>query len=127
MVTIFLEYFYWHFTVAPFEILKIAGDYLKAARHQFLIVQHLKTLFSPWHRQNPSDFSVRQKTFSDKIMDSVADLYIRLIAAGVRLSIVFMGLIWQVILLICFGLLFVIWLAWPVIAVYSIMRGLAML
>ena len=123
MVTIFLEYFYWHYTIAPFEILKIMGNYLKAARHQFLMVQHLKTLFAPWHRQNPSDFGIRQKTFFDKILDFFADLYIRLIAAGVRTSIIIMGFLWQLILLIVFLMLFIIWLAWPAICVYLIING----
>src|SRR3989344_7064780 len=109
MVTIFLEYFYWHYTVAPFEILQIMRDYLKANWHRFLIVQHFKTLFAPWHRQNPSDFGSKNKTFGDKILDKIADLYIRLIAALIRLLIISAGLIWQFILLIFFLLLFVAW------------------
>jgi len=123
MVTIFLEYFYWHYTIAPFEILWIMQNYLKANWHRFLIVQHFRTLFAPWHRQNPSDFGSKNKTFGDKIMDKVADLYIRLIAASIRLTIIFAGLIWQLILLILFLSFFVLWLAWPAIAVYSIIKG----
>lgn len=126
MVTIFLEYFYWHYTIAPFEILKIMGNYLKATRHQFLMVQHLKTLFAPWHRQNPSDFGARQKTFFDKILDSLADLYIRLIAAGIRLSIIFIGLVWQLVLLVVFLLLFIVWLAWPIISIFMVIKGMAL-
>lgn len=124
MVTIFLEYFYWHFAVAPFEILRVMRNYLKAARHQFLMAQHLRTLFAPWHRQNPSDFGKRERTFSDKILDSIVDVYIRLLAAGIRSSIILLGLIWQFILLIFFLSLFIVWLAWPVIAIYSISNGL---
>jgi hypothetical protein len=124
MITIFLEYFYWHFTIAPFEILKIMKNYLKATRHQFLMAQHLRTLFSPWHRQNPSDFGTKERTFTDRIFDPIADLYIRLFAAIIRLSIILMGLVWQLVLLIAFLLLFVAWLAWPVIIFYLISRGL---
>ena len=127
MVTIFLEYFYWHFTVAPFEILQIMRNYLKANWHRFLIVQHFRTLFAPWHRQNPSDLGKREKTFSDKMLDSLADLYIRLIAAGIRLIIITAGFLMEFLILIAFLLLFIIWLAWPVIAIYSIVRGLSML
>ena len=126
MITIFLEYFYWHYTVAPFEILRIMDSYLKGARHQFLITLHLKTLLAPWHRQNPSDFGTRQKTFTDKILDGIVDVYIRLIAAGIRTLIILLGLVWQLILFLGFLLLFVIWLAWPAIAIYMISRGLAL-
>ena len=124
MATIFLEYFYWHWIVAPFEILRIMKNYLKGAQHQFLITQHLKTLFSPWHRQNPSDFGAKERNFGDRILDSMADLYIRFIAAGIRMIIILMGLLWQLILLILFLILFVAWLAWPLILIYSVGRGL---
>ena len=124
MTTVFLEYFYWHYAVAPFEILRIMNNYMIARWHQFLIVQHLKTLFAPWHRQNPSDFGKREKTFSDKILDSLADLYIRLIAACIRLLIIFMGLFVELLTLIGFLVLFIVWLAWPAISIYLIITGL---
>lgn len=124
MGAIFLEYFYWHYSIAPFEILRIMGDYLKGARHQFLIVRHLRTLFAPWHRQNPSDFGRQDKTFTDKILDAMADIYIRLIAAGVRIFIITIGLAWQLVLFIFFVLLFVIWLAWPLLAGYLVINGI---
>lgn len=126
MLTIFLEYFYWHYTIAPFEILRIMQNYLKANWHRFLIVQHLKTLFAPWHRQNPSDFGAKSKTFGDKIMDRVVDLYIRLIAAFIRLTIIAMGLIMQALIGVSFIILFVIWLGWPVVSIYFILKGLIM-
>jgi hypothetical protein len=124
MAIIFLEYFYWHYTIAPFEILKIMNNYLKASRHQFLLIQHLKTLLAPWHRQNPSDFGPKNKAFTDKILDSIADLYIRLIAAGIRLLIVLMGLVWQLVLLVAFLLLFIAWITWPLMAVYLFVGGI---
>ena len=127
MATIFIEYFYWHFAIAPFGILRIMENYMNAYWHRFLITQHLKTLFAPWHRQNPSDLGGRKKTLSDKIMDQIIDLYIRLIAAGVRLLIIIIGLLWQVILLALFTLLFVVWVSWPIACIYLISKGLAMI
>jgi hypothetical protein len=127
MITIFMEYFYWHYFVAPFEILRIMQNYMHARWHQFLIVQHFKTLFSPWHRQNPSDFGPKYRTFSDRILDFLADIYIRLIAAGIRLIIIFAGFIVQLATLIFFLVLFVVWLAWPFLAMYSIYLGLNMI
>jgi len=127
MTTLFLEYFYWHYTIAPFEILRIMGNYLKASRHQFLLVQHLKTLFAPWHRQNPSSFGPKNRTFGDKILDVLVDIYIRLIAAVIRLTIIVMGLLWQLLLFIGFMVLFVGWLGWPAIAIYMIGMGIKIL
>ena len=125
MTSIFLEYFYWHYAIAPFEILRIMRNYLIANWHRFLITQHFKTLFSPWHRQNPSDIGSKQKAFTDKILDAVVDLYIRLIAAGIRTIIILTGLVVELLTLIFFLVLFVAWLVWPVIAIYLITKGLA--
>ena len=125
MATIFLDYIYWHWAVAPGEILKIMNNYLIANWHKFLITQHFRTLFSPWHRQNPSEIGSRQKTFTDKILDVVVDLYIRLIAAGIRTIIILAGLVFELLTLIFFLILFVAWLVWPAIAIYLIMKGLS--
>ncbi|OGN08673.1 MAG: hypothetical protein A3J46_01690 [Candidatus Yanofskybacteria bacterium RIFCSPHIGHO2_02_FULL_41_11] len=127
MARIFVEYFYWHFAVAPFEILRIMENYMNAYWHRFLVIQHLKTLFAPWHRQNPSDLGTKKKTSADKIIDRVIDLYIRLVAAGIRLLIIIVGLLWQIILLALFILLFTIWVSWPIVGVYLISIGLVII
>ena len=127
MDRIFIGYFYWHFTVAPFEILRIMRNYLNAYWHRFLITQHLRTLFSPWHRRNPSELGNKKKTFTDKIIDLIIDLYIRLIAAGARTAIIVIGLLWQAVLLIIFMFLFVFWIVWPIAGAYLISKGLAMI
>ena len=57
-------------------------------------------------------------------MDSLADVYIRLIAAVIRLMIIFAGLLVEMLTLAVFMLLFVVWLAWPAIAIYTISKGL---
>jgi len=127
MAIIFLDYLYWHYAVAPFAILQIMRNYSIANWHRFLIIRHLETLFAPWHRQNPSDFGKRERNFSDKILDSMADLYIRLIAACIRLFIIFGGLLTQLLVFITFMVLYVIWLAWPVISIYMIIKGFKMI
>ena len=125
MITIFLDYIYWHWAVAPREILKIMNNYLIANWHRFLITQHFRTLFSPWHRQNPSDIGPKQRSFADKILDMIADLYIRLIAAGIRMLVILAGLLMELLTLILFLVLFVAWLVWPGVAIFLIMKGLA--
>lgn len=127
MATIFLEYFYWHYAVAPFEILRIMKNYLIAVWHRFLVVRHFETLFSPWHRQNPSDFGRRERNLGDKILDAIADLYIRLIAACIRLTIIVGGLLTELLALVVFILLFIVWLGWPMIAIYLIIKGVNMI
>ena len=127
MISIFLDYIYWHFAVAPFEILKIMTNYLIATWHKFLIAQHFRTIFSPWHRQNPSDFGIKSRKFSDKIFDFMADIYIRLIAAFVRFSIILIGLFVELVVLTFFVMIFLLWLVWPVVAIWIIIKGILLL
>ena len=124
MATIFLEYFYWHYVIAPVEILKIMSNYIGAARHQFLMTQHLRTLFASWHRQNPSDFGRKNPTFVYRILDVLVSLCIRLLAACIRSAIIILGLVWQFTLLIFFIFIFVVWVSWPVISILSISKGI---
>jgi len=121
-----IDYFYWHFSVAPGNIWGILGNYMKATWHRFLIVQHLKTLFAPWHRQQPSEFG-EAKTFASRIGDAIADFYIRIIAAAVRLTIILTGLFVEAIIFIAFVLLMIIWILWPFVFLYSVSRGLILI
>lgn len=92
--------------------------------YHFLIVQHLKTFFAPWHRQNPSDIRKKNRTFSDRIVGGIIDLYIRIIAAFVRLVVIIIGLITYLATAVVFVLLFIIWFVWPILSLLLIIRGL---
>ncbi len=125
---IFLDYFYWHYIVAPFEILRIMTNYFKSIWHQFLITQHLKTLFSQWRRQNPADVGKKSVSLTDKILDSIMDVvidfFLRIVAAIIRLSIITTGLLTEVLIAVGFFLILLIWLAWPLISIYFVYLGL---
>ena len=116
-------YIYWHFAIAPGNILNILGNYTKATWHRFLIARHLKTLFVPWHKKQPSDIS----GVSGKIGNAVADFYIRILAAAVRLTIILAGLAAEAVISAAFILLLIVWVLWPVILVYSIGKGVSLL
>lgn len=122
---VIVDYISWHFTIAPGGIWGLLNNYMKATWHRFLIVQHLKTLFAPWHRQQPSDLD-GPGGLGAKIMNSIADFYIRILAAGVRSIIIISGLIVEAIIFIAFVLLFIVWILWPIILVYLISRGLVL-
>ena len=89
---IILDYFSWHYSKAITGIMVLMADYANAIWHRFLVVQHLKTLFAPWHRRQPSEFS-KGDDFSTRVLDALADFYIRLLAALMRTIIILSGLI----------------------------------
>lgn len=121
-----LGYINWHYTIAPARILGLLRNYLISTWHRFLIGMHFKTLFAPWHRAKPSDIG-GALTFADKFGNAIVDFYIRIIAAIIRLVIILIGLITETILAVAFIMLLAVWLLWPVIFVFLIMRGLALI
>ena len=120
-----IEYIYWHYGIAPAGILELLKNYLIGTWHRFLIGTHFKTLLSPWHRARPSDTGTAQN-FGDKILNGIVDFYITIAAAVIRLLIILIGLAAEVIIIIVFLVLFIGWLLWPVIFIWSVNKGLAM-
>jgi hypothetical protein len=124
MALIFIDYIAWYFLVAPRDIASIAGNYIRSSWVAFMIPGHLKTLFSPWHRRDPSQLlDVNERTMVDKVLYVIADFYIRLIAAALRSVIIVTGLLWQILLSCFFFTLIVAWLIWPVIAIILFIKG----
>lgn len=128
MALVFIDYIFWHFTVAPGNILSILGNYLKSTHQRFLITTHLRTLFSPWHRLDPSKIGHEHRpSIPERFLDLIVDFYIRILGAIVRLSVVIVGLVWEVVLCAAFILLLVGWLVWPALSVFLLYRGLTLL
>lgn len=127
MALVFIDYILWHFTVAPENILRILSSYIKATHQRFLITTHLRTLFSPWHRSDPSKVGKKPSDPFEIVLSFLADVYIRILAAVVRLAVIIVGLFWEGMLFIGFMLLFVAWLLWPVISLFLLYRGLILL
>lgn len=123
---ILIDYFYWHYSIAPLGILGLLKNYLIGIWHRFLIATHFKTLLAPWHRARPSELGAA-RTFGDRIANGIVDFYIRIIAAIIRLIIILTGLIFELAIVAAFAALMIVWLLWPVIFVWSVSRGLALL
>jgi hypothetical protein len=123
---ILLDYLYWHYFSAPLGILGLLRNYLIGTWHKFLINIHFKTLFSPWHRLNPSDVG-EVKNFGDRILNFIVDFYIRIIAMIIRLTVILTGLMCEIILIFLFFVLFIVWFFWPIILIFFINKGFSLL
>ena len=123
---IFLDYLSWHYGDALRAILVIQKNYILGVWHRFLISQHFRTLFSPWHRRQPSD-SGGPSNIGEKILNAIADFYIRILAALVRSTIIITGLICCVVIYVVFWLVFIFWLLWPLIFIVLFIKGLSLI
>lgn len=125
MAFIFIDYLYWHLTIAPLNILKIMSSYIKSIHHRFLIAGHLRTLFYPWHRQDPSQLAHKESLdFGSKIVEKIIDFYIRILAAFMRLSVVITGLFFEGIVFVGFILGLIVWVIWPVLSILIFLIGI---
>lgn len=125
------EYVWWHYAIAPLNIVRIARDYLAAVRHKFFISRHLRTLFAPWHRVRAQDIAQEAHTLGESVENAigtvVADVFFRLIAASIRTTIIVLGLAVEALTFAAFIALFLVWLAWPVLALVSVGAGIILL
>ena len=123
-MSILIQYVFWYYLVAPGSIVKIARNYIVSTWHRFYIVNHLKTLFVPWHRLN---VEVSLKTLGEKIVlgiaNKIADLYLLLVAAVVRLLVVTIGLVAELVIFAIFSLFLIFWIAGPIIFFGLIILG----
>jgi len=122
----FVYYLTWHYIIAPREILVLFKNFSIATWHKFLILQHLKTMFSPWHRFRAKELFGAQ-SFGDKVGNWIFDLFTRFIAAFIRLSVISMGLAVQIIVVIFFVTLFAIWIFWPFVVIAFLGRGVTLI
>jgi hypothetical protein len=121
-----LEYITWHYGVAPASIVGTLRSYLIGTWHRFLITHHMRTLFAPWHRMLPSQLPSDRK-ISTRVVNFLADIYVRIIAAMIRLAIVIAGLIYELVLTAIFFSLLVFWLLWPVLMILALTKGITLL
>lgn len=121
-----IEYLWWHYTTAPKEILILFKNYSIATWHKFLIWGHLKTLFSPWHRMQVQ-LMLPAKGFADRISNIVTDIFIRLIAAMIRMCIIIIGLAAQGAVLIFFVALLLLWVFWPFAVLAFVGKGFSLI
>lgn len=116
------EYVYWHYFVAPGEIVKIARNYLAGVWHLFLIRRHAKTLFAPWHRMQLT--TEGGGGVLDKIGSGIADTYFRFVAGIVRMCIIVAGLCATLVVVCLFAGLSALWLVWPLVLFITVTNAL---
>ncbi|MDX1535774.1 MAG: hypothetical protein R3346_03375 [Candidatus Spechtbacterales bacterium] len=121
-----IEYIWWHYTTAIKNILILFKNYSIATWHKFLIWGHLRTLFSPWHRMR-LQIMMPPKNFADRVSNIITDIFIRLVAGMIRMSIIIIGLAAQGAVFLFFTSLLVLWVFWPAVVLVSIGRGFVLI
>lgn len=118
---IFLAFFYWWFSVVPKKIIYIGSKSLKRAFEFFSISLLLKSLFSPWKRDETDTSNM---SLDDRLRVLMMNVVSRLVGAVVRLGTIFVGLIIIIATFLATLLGVLIFIFIPVIAAYLIINAI---
>lgn len=119
-------YIKWHYTTAVFKILSLAQNFFKATWHKFFIGRHLVTFLAPWHRLQ-AKYVFQNEDVGDKIANIIVDIFVRFLAAGIRLSIISVGLLAEVAVIVSFVFILVAWVLWPILFFAMFTRGVSLM
>lgn len=115
--TVFFDFLWWYFVIAPKNIIVIVGDLLAANFNYFSIRLHLRTLFAYWHR----DFEVYgggfdiSRYFAMLLMNTMS----RIVGFLIRFVTILFGLIAEVFIAVAGIVWLLVWLSIPVLFVLA--------
>jgi len=115
MVSLFVEYFVWHYTRAVRDLLNIVGNFLWFFWEFFSIRLLFATLFTPFHR-------LEERPKSKLDLGEIAQAFMvttmmRIVGAAMRLFVILIGLVCIVITIIAGIGMLLVWLAAPFMVV----------
>ncbi|MCD6233408.1 hypothetical protein J7J81_03500 [bacterium] len=122
LLFLFLE---WFFYDVPKGILKAFWNFLRFYFNYFSIPLLLKTLFSPWRRYRWSygrGFDLK-RYLSTALSNAIS----RLLGAFIRILTIFIGLVFEVLILAAGVIVFCGWFLLPILLVSSLYFGLRLL
>jgi hypothetical protein len=120
--SILIQYFQWHFTKMPKEILRIWKNYLRFYSYFFSIPLLLKTYFSPWRKYAWSyGRGLNLKRYAEAF---VSNMFSRIIGAMMRTFLILIGLIFELFVLIIGSCIFLIWIFAPIVIIGCILMGI---
>ena len=90
-MTILPSYFSWHYGDGFRSVRRNAVVRVFGFLNYFSVLQHLATLFSPWHRVSES--YGRGFMFSRFLTTLIVNLFSRIVGAIVRLAVILVGLL----------------------------------
>ncbi len=120
-----VQFLVWHYGDGLKNVLRNGVNMVIGFLNYFSVIQLFRTIFSPWHRIvesygrgfDPGEFFY---TFAGNLVS-------RIIGAGVRMAVIFVGLIVSFVALISELCFIIIWLAMPLVIPVFFFWGLVML
>ncbi len=113
--TIVTRWFVWHFLTVPRFLFLAWENVLSFGVYYFSVPLLLLTLFSPWKKYNwsyPKGFDI-----GGYFATLISNVFSRFIGAFCRLCLIFIGILFQIVLVVLGGSIILAWFLLPVISV----------
>ena len=115
MLSLFFDYFKWHYTHAIVTILKLGKEFVRFFLNLFSVSLFLRTLFLPLFSIPVDD--VDSSFLSDLVAVYVGGLLIRIMGAIFRSLFIIAGLFFSLLTVLFFSTVFLLWLVMPLCTV----------
>jgi len=118
-------YIIWHFLEFPAKIIKIIFNFLRFGIRYFSIPFLLKTLFSHWHKYSwayPKGFDLPLY-----LEAAISNFISRIIGFFLRSILIFVGIFFEIFVLILGGIILIVWYLLPLIIIFLFFYGLGSL
>jgi len=121
-VSIIPIYFAWHYGRAFGDLFRLWRNLLWFAFHFFSIGSSARTLFSPWRRLGEN----RSKGFNPGVFfeSLIVNTIMRIVGAVMRLSTIFIGLVFWVIIFLLGIIAVFAWIILPALIVVIFLSGI---
>lgn len=125
LLSLFLNYLYWHYTRGVIELGKNLADLLRFEWHFFSTGRLLRTWFSPWRRLG-EDYG-RRFSFEVFATAFVVNTLMRLVGFFIRTWVILFGLITLTVSVPVYALVMIAWFVLPLLIPVLIFFGLYLL
>lgn len=112
---IFTVWFFWHYYETPMFLFQVFKNYILFGLNYFSMPILLKSFFAPWRKYRwnyPQGINVLE--FFNTL---ISNGFSRILGAGMRIILIFTGIVFQIFIVIAGITIFLLWLLLPFIAI----------
>ena len=116
MFRLFIDYSKWHYTQAVVNIFVLAKEFARFFFNLFSVSLFLRSLFLPVFSIPVND--VESEGVFDMVAVFIGGILIRIVSAIFRLGFIAVGLLLNLLTVVFFSLVFVLWITVPLILIF---------
>ncbi len=120
-------YIHWHFGTALRELFEFWKNLSWFGYHFFSLPLLVKTLFRPIYRINEATVPGAGFEFELFFENIAFNMMARVVGFVLRIFLIFLGAVYQIVILLIGPLLFLIWLSLPVLSLILLIVGIGMI